>query len=48
MLPDSMVPALREQLTRSRVYWAADQADGKGGVAMPDTLERKYPRAGAS
>ena len=42
------MPALREQLARSRVYWQADQGAGKGGVAMPDALERKYPRAGAS
>ncbi|MDC6170638.1 integron integrase [Paucibacter sp. XJ19-41] len=48
MLPDSLLPALREQLARARVYWEADQAAGKGGVAMPDALERKYPRAGAS
>jgi hypothetical protein len=23
------------------------RADGRGGVEMPDALERKYPRAGA-
>ncbi len=48
MLPQSLVPALREQLGRARVLWAADQAQGNGGVAMPDALERKYPRAGSS
>lgn len=46
MLPDSLVPALREQMARSRVLWAADRADGRGGVFLPDALERKYPRAG--
>ena len=48
MLPQSLVGALREQLARARILWLADQAAGKGGVEMPDALERKYPRAGAS
>lgn len=48
MLPQSLVPGLREQLAKARVLWAADQAQGRGGVEMPDALERKYPRAGAS
>ena len=46
MLPESLIPALREQLARSHQWWAADQALGKGGIEMPDALERKYPRAG--
>jgi integron integrase len=48
MLPQSLVPALRAQLVRARVLWAADQAAGRGGVEMPDAMERKFPRAGAS
>ena len=48
MLPQSLVPALREQLASAHVLWAANQAAGKGGVQMPDALERKYPRAGSS
>ncbi len=48
MLPDSLVPALREQMAEARILWAADQADGRGGVFLPDALERKYPRAGCS
>lgn len=48
MLPQSLVPALREQLNKAHVLWAADQAGGNGGVEMPHALERKYPRAGAS
>jgi integron integrase len=48
MLPDSLVPALREQLARSHEYWAADQVLGRSGVEMPDALERKYPRAGSA
>jgi len=48
MLPQSLVPALRTQLARARILWLADQAAGRGGVYMPDALDRKYPRAGAS
>jgi integron integrase len=48
MLPDRLVPGLQEQLARSRVLWEADQAAGRGGVFMPDALDRKYPRAGAA
>ncbi len=48
MLPQSLIQGLHEQLARARLYWAADQAAGRGGVAMPDALDRKYPRAGLS
>ena len=48
MLPASLVPALREQLASARALWAGDRASGRGGVHMPDALDRKYPRAGAS
>jgi site-specific recombinase XerD len=48
MLPASLAPALREQLARARTLWAGDRAAGQGGVHMPDALDRKYPRAGAS
>lgn len=48
MLPQRLVTGLREQLGRAHALWAADQAQGQGGVQMPDALERKYPRAGAS
>lgn len=48
MLAQRLAPALREQLARARLLWAADQATGRGGVEMPDALERKFPRAGAS
>jgi integron integrase len=48
MLPQRLVTGLREQLARARVLWGADQEAGHGGVAMPDALDRKYPRAGAS
>ena len=47
MLPQSLVPGIRE-LARAHALWTADQAQGKGGVQMPDALERKYPRAATS
>lgn len=48
MLPQSLVPGLRAQLNAARSLWQRDQAVGKGGVFMPDALDRKYPRAGSS
>lgn len=42
MLPQSLVPGLREQLARAHVLRATDQAQGNSGVQMPDA------RAGAS
>ena len=48
MLPSSLAPALREQMTRTRVLWSGDREAGYAGVHMPDALERKYPRAGSS
>ncbi|MDL5034577.1 integron integrase [Pelomonas sp. APW6] len=48
MLPEALQIPLKVQLQRAHVLWSADQAAGKGGVEMPDALERKYPRAGAS
>nr|WP_286204233.1 tyrosine-type recombinase/integrase [Escherichia coli] len=43
MLPESLAPSLREQLSRARAWWLKDQAEGRSGVALPDALERKYP-----
>lgn len=48
MLPATLEPGLREQMQRARVLWEADARAGRGGVQMPDALERKYPRAGSS
>ena len=48
MLPLSLVPALQAQLARAAALWRADNTSGRGGVEMPDALDRKYPRAGAS
>ncbi len=35
MLPQRLIPALREQLARARVLWSADQAEGRSGVELP-------------
>lgn len=48
MLPRSLITGLRVQLARARALWAADVANGLPGVALPDALARKYPRAGES
>jgi len=48
MLPATLADGLREQLHHARTLWEADAHAGRGGVQMPDALERKYPRAGAS
>ena len=48
MLPASLVDALKLQLQRAHGLWQADVRAGQAGVQMPDALERKYPRAGAS
>lgn len=47
MLPDSLVPALRDHLARRRVIFDADAVAtaGQVDVWMPDALERKYPNA---
>ncbi len=38
MLPESLAPSLREQLSRARAWWLKDQAEGRSGVALPDAL----------
>jgi integron integrase len=48
MLPQSLAPALEAQLGRARRLWAEDRRLGRGGVFLPDALERKYPRAAGS
>ncbi len=46
MLPRAIVPALRAQLQYARSLWAADRAARRPGVALPDALHAKYPKAG--
>ena len=48
MLPASLAQPLREQMHRARLVWGDDAKAGLGGVHMPNALDRKYPRSGAS
>ena len=45
MLPASLKDPLAAHLTRVRTVHEADLAAGAGSAALPDALERKYPRA---
>jgi integron integrase len=45
MLPDALVPFLREHLQRVRLIHESDLAQGYGSVYLPYALERKYPNA---
>jgi integron integrase len=44
-LPDSLAPALKEQVERVRIMHEQDLAAGGGSVYLPHALERKYPHA---
>jgi integron integrase len=46
MLPRSLVEQLRAQMTSSRAQWDHDRRTQRGGVEVPDALERKYPKVG--
>ncbi|MES1168268.1 MAG: integron integrase, partial [Oleiharenicola lentus] len=46
VLPETLLPALREQLERLRALWEADRAAELPGVWLPEGLARKYPKAG--
>lgn len=48
VLPETLVAPLAAQLQRARALFELDRAQGRAGVFMPDTLDRKYPAAGAS
>jgi integron integrase len=45
MLPDTLIPALREHLERVRRIHQTDLAAGAGSVYLPYALQRKYPGA---
>jgi integron integrase len=45
MLPRALRQPLAEQLQRRRLVHERDLARGVAGVALPDALARKYPRA---
>lgn len=48
VLPEKLVPALRERLAALRGQWQADRAAKVPGVWLPEGLARKYPKAGVS
>lgn len=48
MLPLSLQPDLRQQLSRANQLWRGDRQASYSGVHLPGALERKYPRAGES
>ncbi len=45
MLPEAVVPSLRDHLTRVHLIHQNDLAQGYGRVYLPYALERKYPNA---
>jgi len=45
MLPEAVVPALREHLERVRLQHEKDLAANGGSVYLPGALDRKYPNA---
>jgi integron integrase len=47
VLPISAQALLRRQLAASRALFEADRKANRPGVALPDALAAKYPRAGA-
>ncbi len=48
VLPEKLVPELREHLARLHVLWKGDRDSGIPGVWLPEGLARKYPKAGVS
>ncbi|MCX6997970.1 MAG: integron integrase [Kiritimatiellaeota bacterium] len=46
LLPEQVVPALRDHLERVRTLYEQDRKAQVAGVALPDALDRKYPNAG--
>jgi len=45
MLPDAVVPLLRDHLQHVKLIHESDLAHGYGSVYLPYALERKYPNA---
>jgi integron integrase len=48
VLPDTLVPHLRDHLARVRVLYDADREARLPGVSLPYALRRKYPNAATS
>jgi integron integrase len=47
-LPSSLVSPLGGHLQKVRALWEGDRARGLPPVALPDGMERKFPKAGAN
>lgn len=47
VIPATCIPLLERQLAASRILFGRDRRAGRAGVALPDALESKYPRAGS-
>jgi integron integrase len=45
VLPEILVPHLREHMAKVRTLYESDRAAGKPGVSLPFALQRKYPKA---
>lgn len=45
-LPVALIPRLGEHIQRCRALWEGDHIQGAPPVALPGTLENKYPNAG--
>jgi integron integrase len=48
VLPEKLVPALRERLVRLKEQWVHDRDARVPGVWLPEGLAKKYPKAGES
>jgi integron integrase len=48
VLPEKLVPRLREHVAGLRRLWVADRETDLPGVWLPEGLARKYPKAGVS
>lgn len=48
VLPEKLVPALRERLVALKEQWHQDRAAKVPGVWLPEGLAKKYPKAGES
>ncbi|MCH7225219.1 integron integrase [Haloferula sp. A504] len=46
VIPESLREALLAQIDHARMLWEADRKEGRQGVALPNALARKWPRAG--
>ena len=46
MIPNSLQPHLKKQMTRVRKQWEEDRENNVPGVALPGALSRKFPKAG--